>query len=66
MNQEKRIEERVDTTLTDSIVCDSDLHTQLRRVLGQISWLQSSTQFQSCYPLSRCASAAAAATPTSR
>ena len=31
-------------------------------LLGSINWLQSRTQFQSCYQFSRCASAAASPT----
>ena len=48
--------------LKDTITCTADLHTQYRSLLGQINWLQSRTQFQSCYAFSRCASAAAAPT----
>ena len=42
--------------------CDKDLHTAYRSLLGSINWLQSRTQFQSCYQFSRCASAAASPT----
>ena len=41
---------------------DTDLHTAYRSLLGSINWLQSRTQFQSCYQFPRCASAAAAPT----
>jgi len=43
----------------DEDTCDKDLHTAYRSRLGSINWLQSRTQFQSCYQFSRCASAAA-------
>ena len=36
-----------------------EFHTAYRSLLGNINWLQSRTQFQSCYQFSRCASAAA-------
>ena len=49
-----------DHSLKDDVVCTPDLHTQYRSVLGQINWLQSRTQYQSCYEFSRCASTAAA------
>ena len=66
VDQEKKIEElsevTFDTSLRDAIQCTPDLHRQYRSVLGQINWLQSRTQFQSCYAFSRCASAAAAPT----
>ena len=45
--------------LKDEDKCDKDLHTAYRSLLGSINWLQSRTQFQSCYQFSRCASAAA-------
>ena len=45
--------------LKDEDTCDKDLHTAYRSRLGSINWLQSRTQFQSCYQFSRCASAAA-------
>ena len=48
--------------LKDEDTCDKDLHTAYRSLLGSINWLQSRTQFQSCYQFSRCASAAAAPT----
>ena len=41
-----------------------NLHTAYRSLLGSINWLQSRSQFQSCYQFPRCASAAAAAAPT--
>ena len=45
-------------SLKDNVECTPILHTAYRSVLGQINWLQSRTQFQSCYKFSRCASAA--------
>ena len=48
--------------LKDEDKCDKDLHTAYRSLLGSINWLQSRTQFQSCYQFSRCASAAASPT----
>ena len=66
VDQETKIEELseivFDKQVKDNITCTSDLHTQYRSLLGQINWLQSRTQFQSCYAFSRCASAAAAPT----
>ena len=47
--------------LKDEDKCDKDLHTAYRSLLGSINWLQSRSQFQSCYQFPRCASAAAAA-----
>eukprot|EP00975_Prorocentrum_lima_P070568 12932805-Prorocentrum_lima.AAC.1 len=50
--QEKRIEELGEESLgsmNDFVVCDSDLHTQFRGVLGPSNWLQWRTQFQSYY-----------------
>ena len=41
---------------------DKDFHTAYRSLLGSITWLQSRTQFQSCYQFSRCASGAASPT----
>ena len=38
------------------------MHTRYRSLLGQKNWLQSRTQFQCCYKLSRCASKAASPT----
>ena len=48
--------------LTDDIVCTPVLHTEYRSVLGQINWLQSRTQYHSCYKSSRCTSQQAAPT----
>ena len=63
MDQHKKIEELseivFDRSLNDLTECSPDLHRQYRSVLGQINWLQSRTQFQSCYEFSRCVSASA-------
>ena len=48
--------------LKDEETCDKDLHAAYRSLLGSTNWLQSRTQFQSCYQFSRCASAAASPT----
>eukprot|EP00975_Prorocentrum_lima_P007099 1525499-Prorocentrum_lima.AAC.1 len=52
VDQEKHIEEfgevSFDTSMKDTVMCDSDLDTQYRSVLGRIKWLQSRAQFQSC------------------
>ena len=45
-----------DRSLKDDVKCNPILHTEYRSVLGQLNWLQSRTQFQSCYKFSRCAS----------
>ena len=51
-------EVKFDKSLKDNVECDSILHTAYRSVLGQVNWLQSRTQFHSCYKFSRAASAA--------
>ena len=48
--------------LKDTDLCDKQLHTSYRSLLGSINWLQSCTQFQACYSFSRLASASAAPT----
>ena len=48
--------------LKDTDVCDKQLHTSYRSLLGSINWLQPRTQFQACYSFSRLASASAAPT----
>ena len=48
--------------LKDTDLCDKQLHTSYRSLLGSINWLQSRTQFQACYNFSRLASASAAPT----
>jgi hypothetical protein len=64
VDQEIKIEElgeiEFNSSLRDDLACDHDLHKQYRSVLGQANWLQSRTQYQSCFSFSRCASAAAA------
>ena len=37
-------------------------HAMYRSLLGQVNWLQTGTQFQCCYQISRCASMAASPT----
>jgi hypothetical protein len=63
VDQNKQVEElseiTFDKSLKDQVECNPTLHTQYRSLLGQINWLQSRTQVQSCYRFSRCASAAA-------
>ena len=63
VDQEKKVEElsevSLDASLRDEQPCTPDYHKQFRSVLGQINWLQSRTQWQSCYLFSRCASACA-------
>ena len=63
VDQEVKVEELgeivFDKSMKDDLVCSKELHTQYRSLLGQINWLQSRTQFQSCYLFSRCASASA-------
>jgi hypothetical protein len=49
-------------SLKDNVACTPSLHTEYRSVLGMINWLQSRTQFQSCYKFSRTASQQAAPT----
>ena len=39
--------------LKDTDLCDKQLHTSYRSLLGSINWLQSRTQFQACYSFSR-------------
>ena len=48
--------------LKDTDLCDKQLHTSYRSLLGSLNWLQSRTQFQACYSFSRLASASAAPT----
>ena len=48
--------------LKDTDLCDKQLRTSYRSLLGSINWLQSRTQFQACYSFSRLASASAAPT----
>ena len=48
--------------LKDTDLCDKQLHTSYRSLLGSINWLQSRTQFQACYSFSRLASASASPT----
>ena len=43
--------------LKDTDLCDKQLHTSYRSLLGSINWSQPRTQFQACYSFSRLASA---------
>jgi len=49
-------------SLKDDVLCTPFLHTEYRSVLGMINWLQSRTQFHSCYKFSRAASRQSAPT----
>ena len=51
---------KFDKSLKDSVACTPFLHTEYRSVLGMINWLQSRTQYQTCYKFSRAASQQAA------
>ena len=46
----------------EDLRCTPSMHTMCRSPLGQINWLQSRTQFECCYKISRCASMAASPT----
>ena len=48
----------VEKNTEEDLHCESTVHTRCRSFLGQINWLQSRTQFQCCYKISRCASKA--------
>ena len=65
-DQDRAIEELTDIVLDKSLLdtqkCTPQQHTAFRSLLGSLNWLQSRTQFQSAYKLSRAASAAAAPT----
>ena len=52
----------VERNTKEDLHCTPSMHTMYRRLLGQIYWLQSRTQFQSCYTFSRCATIAASPT----
>ena len=66
VNQYKAIEELeeipVERNTKEHLHCTPSMHTSHRSLPGQISWLQSRTQFQCCYTFSRCASMAASPT----
>ena len=64
IDQDKAVEEIAeikveDKTLKDDTVCPPALHTEYRRALGQLNWIQSRTQYHIAYRFSRAASAAA-------
>ena len=52
----------VERNTIEDLHCTPSLHTIYRSLLGQKNWLQSRTQFQCCYKISRCASMAASPT----
>ena len=66
VSQEKNIEELeeipVERNTKEDLQRTPAMHTRYRSLLGQTIWLQSRTQFQCCYSLSRCASMAASPT----
>ena len=66
VNQYKAIEELeeipVERNTKEHLHCTPSMHTNHRSLPGQISWLQSRTQFQCCHKFSRCASMAASPT----
>jgi len=66
VDQDRQVEElteiKLDKGRKDSDKCDPTMHTNYRSLLGGLNWLQSRTQFHSCYKFSRAASAAAAPT----
>ena len=55
VNQDKAIDEL-------EIAVERNTKEDLHRILGQINWLQSWTQFKCCHKISRCASMAASPT----
>jgi len=63
VDQHRAIEEmsevQIDKKFRDQDLCPPALHTEYRRALGQLNWLQARTQFHACYKFSRAASAAA-------
>jgi hypothetical protein len=66
VDQDGQVEElteiKLDKGLKDSDKCDATMHTAYRSLLGGLNWLQSRTQFHSCYKFSRAASAASGPT----
>ena len=48
--------------MKDTEKCPGPMHTEFRRALGQLNWIQSRTQFHIAYKFSRSASAAASPT----
>ena len=66
VSQSKAINEleeiRVERNTKEDFHCTPSMHTMYRSLLAQINWLQSRTQFQCCYKISRCASMAVSST----
>ena len=66
VDQDKAIEEITEVTFDkaakDTMPCPPAMHSDFRRCLGQINWIQSRTQYQIGYRFSRAASASAAPT----
>ena len=66
VSQNKAIDELeeipVERNTKEDLQCTPSMHTIYRSLLGQINWLQSRTQFQCCYKISRCASMQASPT----
>ena len=58
VSQERAVDELEEISLeknvNDDLKCTPSMHTRYRSLLGQINWLQSRTQFTSCYKFSRC------------
>ena len=52
----------VERNTKEDLHCTPSMHTMYRSLLGETNWLQSRTQFQCCYKMSRCASMAASPT----
>ena len=55
-------ESPVERNTKEDLHCTPSMQIMYRSLLGQINWLQSRTQFQCCYKISRCASMAASPT----
>ena len=66
VSQQKAVDELeeipVERNTKEDLHCTPAMHTRYRSLLGQISWLQSRTQFQCCYIFPRSASMAASPT----
>ena len=66
VSQDKAIDELeeipVERNTKEDLHRTPSMHAMYRSLLGQINWLQSRTQFQCCYKISRCASMAASPT----
>jgi hypothetical protein len=66
IDQDKNIETLAEVEIpkvhADIDKCDPRLHTEFRSGLGSLNWLQSRTQFQTCFSFSRLASCASGPT----